>query len=41
MLILEIDKAEYENITGKAGEKKYAIAMRAVYTKSRGNFINI
>lgn len=35
---LEIDKTEYENITGKVCEKKYALAIRAVYTNLGGNF---
>lgn len=34
----EIDKTEYEMIAGKACEKKYTIAVRAVYTNLGGSF---
>ena len=36
--LCEIDKTEYEMIAGKACEKKYTIAVRAVYTNLGGSF---
>jgi len=35
---VELDKDEYYNLTGKILEKKYGIAIRAVYIQKGGNF---